>query len=60
MKPTAAQQFIIDAAHDLEVSEATIRLWLTGTQSPSRHMKDKIEKKYGAGSFKTLFPNAKS
>lgn len=58
-KPTAAQMFITEVAALTKRSEATVRMWLSGLQTPDELVKTVIAEKFGM-SVDILFPkNAK-
>lgn len=54
-KPTAAQVFVADVARLTHRSEVTVRMWLSGMQSPDELVQSIIAKKYGV-SAASLFP----
>lgn len=57
-KPTAAQLFIANIAKITHRSEQTVRIWLTGTQTPDDLAQSVIAKAYGVKQ-ETLFPKRK-
>lgn len=58
-KPTAAQAFITEVAALTKRSKTTVRMWLSGQQTPDELVKTVIAEKFGM-SVDILFPkNAK-
>lgn len=54
-RPTPAQMFITNIAQKTKVSEVTVRLWLSGTQKPSKLAKEVISD-YLKRPINELFP----
>lgn len=57
-KPTAAQVFVKNIAKLTHRSELTVRMWLSGQQTPDELVQSIIAKEYGV-SQETLFPKRK-
>lgn len=54
-KPTAAQVFVSEVSKITKRSEATVRMWLSGKQTPDELAKSVIAEKFDTD-VNTLFP----